>query len=111
MYTDDNNSDHDNDGDEKVFFIQLILIKTMGIKTLYLTEEKIRIRLGFKSWRWGAHGNNIVILRLFCFAFQLTFWTSIRCNSNRKSISLRLIIAIINQMLSFFPVRFNVHKC
>ena len=27
--------------------------KTMGIKTLYLTEGKIRIRQGFKSGNWG----------------------------------------------------------
>ena len=27
--------------------------KTMSIKTLYLTEGKIRIRQGFKSGNWG----------------------------------------------------------
>ena len=27
--------------------------KTMGIKTLYLTEGKIRIRQGFKGGNWG----------------------------------------------------------
>ena len=32
MYTDDNNSESDNDQDEKVFFILLILITEMGIK-------------------------------------------------------------------------------
>ena len=43
----------------------------MGIKTLYLTEAEIRIRLCFKSGNWGDQGNSTVILRLLCFAFQL----------------------------------------
>ena len=43
MYTDDNNSNNDKDGEEKKN-IPLMINKTMGIKTLYLTEEKIRIR-------------------------------------------------------------------
>ena len=33
--------------------IPLMIKKTMGIKTLYLTEGKIRIRQGFKSGNWG----------------------------------------------------------
>ena len=40
----------------------------MGIKTLYITEAK-----GFKTGNKGDQGNSTVILRLFCFAFQLTF--------------------------------------
>ena len=51
MYTDDNNSNNDEDGEEKN--IPLMIKKTMGIKTLYLTEGKIRIRQCFKSGNWG----------------------------------------------------------
>ena len=51
MYTDDNNSNNDKDGEEKKYTINDK--KTMGIKTLYLTEGKIRIRQGFKSGNWG----------------------------------------------------------
>ena len=51
MYTDDNNSNNDEDGEEKKNTINDK--KTMGIKTLYLTEGKIRIRQGFKSGNWG----------------------------------------------------------
>ena len=36
--------------------------KTMGIKTLYLTEGKNRIRQGFKSGNWGNQGNSSVSL-------------------------------------------------
>ena len=36
--------------------------KTMGIKTLYLTEGKIKIRQGFKSGNWGNQGNSSVSL-------------------------------------------------
>ena len=54
MYTDDNNSNNDEDGEEKN--IPLMIKKTMGIKTLYLTEGKIRIRQGFKSGNWGKSG-------------------------------------------------------
>ena len=36
--------------------------KTMGIKTLYLTEGKIRIRQGFKNGNWGNQGNSTVSL-------------------------------------------------
>ena len=52
MYTDDNNSNNDKDGEEKKN-IPLMIKKTMGIKTLYLTEGKIRIRQGFKSGNRG----------------------------------------------------------
>ena len=48
MYTDDNNSNNDKDGEEKKNIPSMIK-KTMGIKTLCLTEGKIRIRQGFKS--------------------------------------------------------------
>ena len=51
MYIDDNNSNNDEDGEEKKYTINDN--KTMGIKTLYLTEGKIRIRQGFKSGNWG----------------------------------------------------------
>ena len=50
MYTDDNNSNNDKDGEEKKYTINDK--KTMGIKSLYLTEGKIRIRQGFKSGNW-----------------------------------------------------------
>ena len=52
MYTDDNNSNNDKDGEEKNKYT-INDKKTMGIKTLYLTEGKIRIRQGFKSGNWG----------------------------------------------------------
>ena len=52
MYTDDNNSNNDKDGEEKKKNT-INDKKTMGIKTLYLTEGKIRIRQGFKSGNWG----------------------------------------------------------
>ena len=52
MYTDDNNSNNDKDGEEKKKYT-INDKKTMGIKTLYLTEGKIRIRQGFKSGNWG----------------------------------------------------------
>ena len=52
MYTDDNNSNKDKDGEEKKKYT-INDKKTMGIKTLYLTEGKIRIRQGFKSGNWG----------------------------------------------------------
>ena len=61
MYTDDNNSNNDKDGEEKKK-IPLMIKKTMGIKTLYLTEGKIRIRQGFKSGNWGNQGNTAVSL-------------------------------------------------
>ena len=57
MYTDNNNSNSDKDGEEKKF-IPLMIKKKMGIKTLYLTEGKIRIRQGFKSGNWGNQGNH-----------------------------------------------------
>ena len=60
MYTDDNNSNNDEDGEEKKYTINDN--KTMGIKTLYLTEGKIRIRQGFKSGNWGNQGNSTVSL-------------------------------------------------
>ena len=50
MYTDDNNSNNDEDGEKKNTINDN---KTMSIKTLYLTEGKIRIRQGFKSGNWG----------------------------------------------------------
>ena len=50
MYTDDNKSNNDEDGEEKNTINDK---KTMGIKTFYLTEGKIRIRQGFKSGNWG----------------------------------------------------------
>ena len=55
----------------KYFYIINLKKKPMSIKTLYLTEVKIRIRLCFKSGNWGDQGNSTVILRLLCFAFQL----------------------------------------
>ena len=55
----------------------------------------------------GRSGST-VILRLLCFAFQLTFWITIRCNNN--IISLWLIIRIINQILSFFFLQF-IFRC
>ena len=61
MYTDDNNSNNDKDGEEKKN-IPLMINKTMGIKTLYLTKGKIRIRQGFKSGNWGNQGNSAVSL-------------------------------------------------
>ena len=45
MYTDNNNSNSDKDGEENKFIP--LMIKKKGIKTLYLTEGKIRIRQGF----------------------------------------------------------------
>ena len=36
---------------------------------------------------WEDQGSSTVILRLFCFAFQPTFWITIRCISNRKPMS------------------------
>ena len=62
MYTDDNNSESDNDKDEKVFFILLILITDDGHQTLYITEGNIRIRPGFKSGSLGDQGNSTLIL-------------------------------------------------
>ena len=53
MYTDYNNSNNDKDGEEKKKYT-INDKKTMGIKTLYLTEGKIRIRQGFKSENWGS---------------------------------------------------------
>ena len=53
MYTDDNNSNSDKDGEEKKIYT-INDNKTMGIKTLYLTEGKIRMRQGFKSGNWGT---------------------------------------------------------
>ena len=61
MYTDDNNSNNDKDGEEKNKYT-INDKKTMGIKTLYLTEGKIRIRQGFKSGNWGNQGNSSVSL-------------------------------------------------
>ena len=52
MYTNDNNSNNDEDGEGKKKYT-INDKKTMGIKTLYLTEGKIRIRQGFKSGNWG----------------------------------------------------------
>ena len=60
MYTDNNNSNNDKDGEEKKYTINDK--KKMGIKTLYLTEGKIRIRQGFKSGNWGNQGNTAVSL-------------------------------------------------
>ena len=40
MYTNNNNSNNDKDGEEKGFTPLMIKKKTMGIKTLLLTEEK-----------------------------------------------------------------------
>ena len=57
MYTDNNNSNSDKDGEENKF-IPLMIKKKKGIKTLYLTEGKIRIRQGFKSGNWGNQGNH-----------------------------------------------------
>ena len=65
----------------KYFYI-INLKKTMGIKTLYLTEAEIRIRLCFKSGNWGDQGNSTVILRRLCSAFQLTLLITIQCNFN-----------------------------
>ena len=45
----------------------------MSIKSLYVTEAKIRTRQGFKSGNKSDQGNGTVILGLFCFALQLTF--------------------------------------
>ena len=45
----------------------------MGIKTLYIAEANIRIRLGFKSGSWGDQGNNTVILWLFVLLFNSRF--------------------------------------
>ena len=69
MYTDDNNSNNDKDGEEKKKYT-INDKKTMGIKTLYLTEGKIRIRQGFKSGNWGIRviapsGQSLTFL--FCF--------------------------------------------
>ena len=52
MYTDDNNTNNNEDGEGKKKNT-INDNKTMGIKTLYLTEGKIRIRQGFKSGNWG----------------------------------------------------------
>ena len=52
MYTYDSNSNNDKDGEEKKKYT-INDKKTMGIKTLYLTEGKIRIRQGFKGGNWG----------------------------------------------------------
>ena len=53
MYTDDNNSNNDKDGEEKKKYTINDKKKNCSIKTLYLTEGKIRIRQGFKSGNWG----------------------------------------------------------
>ena len=66
MYTDDNNSNNDKDGEEKKYTINDK--KTMGIKTLYLTEGKIRIRQGFKSGHWGIRVIAPLVFDFFCFA-------------------------------------------
>ena len=52
MYTYDSNSNNDKDKEEKKKYT-INDKKTMGIKTLYLTEGKIRIRQGFKGGNWG----------------------------------------------------------
>ena len=57
MYTYDSNSNNDKDKEEKKKYT-INDKKTMGIKTLYLTEGKIRIRQGFKSGNWGNQGNH-----------------------------------------------------
>ena len=63
MYTDDNNSNNDKDGEEKKkYTINDKKKKNCSIKTLYLTEGKIRIRQGFKSGNWGNQGNTAVSL-------------------------------------------------
>ena len=49
MYTDDNNSNNDKDMEKKNNIYTINDKKEMGIKTLFLTEGKIRIRQGFKA--------------------------------------------------------------
>ena len=56
--------------------------KTMGIKTLYLTEGKIKIRQGFKSGNWGNQGNSSVSLWFLFFCFPTNVF-------NRKTMSLQ----------------------
>ena len=77
----------------------------MGIKTLNLTETKIRIRLDFTSGNWWDQGDSTVIL---CLAFQLTFWITIRRNSNRKSMTNYYDKSV--RYYIFFLVHFQVHK-
>ena len=62
MYTDDNNSNNDKDMEKKNNIYTINDKKEMGIKTLFLTEGKIRIRQGFKSGNWGNQGNSTVNL-------------------------------------------------
>ena len=73
----------------------------MGIKTLYVTEVKIRTRQGFKS---GNKREIRVMAPLFFDFFVLL------SNLRFKSQSLWLVISEISQMLSF-SVHFKVHKC
>ena len=70
---------------EKRKKIPLMIKKTMGIKTLYLTEGKIRIRQGFKSGNWGIRVIAPSVSDFFCFVFQLKFLIAKRCHSSRKS--------------------------
>ena len=53
MYTDDNNSNNDKDMEKKNNIYTINDKKEMGIKTLFVTEGKIRTRQGFKSGNWG----------------------------------------------------------
>ena len=53
MYTDDNNSNNDKDMEKKNNIYTINDKKEMGIKPLFVTEGKIRIRQGFKSGNWG----------------------------------------------------------
>ena len=53
MYTDDNNNNNDKDMEKKNNIYTINDKKEMGIKTLFVTEGKIRIRQGFKSGNWG----------------------------------------------------------
>ena len=65
MYTDDNNSNNDKDMEKKKKIYtnnDKKNKKTIGIKTLYVTEGKIGIRQGFKSGNWGNQGNSTVNL-------------------------------------------------
>ena len=62
MYTDDNNSNNDKDMKKKKKIYTINDKKTMGIKTLYVTEGKIIISQGFISGNWGNQGNSTVNL-------------------------------------------------
>ena len=62
MYTDDNKSNNDKDMKKKKKIYTINDKKTMGIKTLYVTEGKIIISQGFISGNWGNQGNSTVNL-------------------------------------------------